>query len=528
MSSYFTKKTRTLSATAFIEYTAPKIINKWIQGTSYNEGAVVYYNQNKYIAKSSGISGTIPPTHVNGTVSDGVISWIWFESFQESTLNKNMYLFIGKSNEWSDENSPDNIRALDIDEQNIINDIVTLKKVSTDNFRLGINRVNWTTNTVYSSFDSRKDPLAVTGQLAYTNPFFVITDESNIYKCIDNNNGAVSSIKPTSTSVNQFYLSDGYVWKFMGKLDVVNTSFLTQSTIPVTYKSSDDGSDQWQVQQAAKSGSISTFELIKSVGSFADDTIIDIVGGSPTTSAQAYITKKPDNTINQVLVQANNIGLGYSSVSPVYALIKASTSTGSGAQVTAVNVVNGVIQSLTFSAGSGYTGGAVCFIIDEIGTPNIPAVVDVVISSGSVSALNVTSGGDGYSQNVKAFIVPGTSAGLARAIFAPKDGHGANILNELNARTAILSVSLNDTTGYLLFGDSSDYRQIGLISNVYDFGQTGSSKNSLYIGPSHPLYNTTTLNRMDKSKGDILYICNRTKVIRSVDQEETIKLTIKF
>ena len=38
--------------------------------------------------------------------------------------------------------------------------------------------------------------------------FYVVTDDYNIYKCIDNNNNSLSTVKPTDTSIDPFQLID--------------------------------------------------------------------------------------------------------------------------------------------------------------------------------------------------------------------------------------------------------------------------------------------------------------------------------
>jgi hypothetical protein len=64
--------------------------------------------------------------------------------------------------------------------------------------------------------------------------FYVITDEYNIYKCLDNNNGAPSTTKPIGTQVLPITLSDGYVWKYLYNVPIaLRTKFLTETHMPV-------------------------------------------------------------------------------------------------------------------------------------------------------------------------------------------------------------------------------------------------------------------------------------------------------
>ena len=64
--------------------------------------------------------------------------------------------------------------------------------------------------------------------------FYVITDEYNVYKCLDNNNGGKSTIKPIGTQVLPISLSDNYVWKYMFNVPIaLRTKFLNDDYFPV-------------------------------------------------------------------------------------------------------------------------------------------------------------------------------------------------------------------------------------------------------------------------------------------------------
>ena len=65
--------------------------------------------------------------------------------------------------------------------------------------------------------------------------FYAMTDDYNVYKCLDNNNNATSTIKPTGTSVNPISTSDGYIWKYMYNVPInLRSKFLDDNYVPVT------------------------------------------------------------------------------------------------------------------------------------------------------------------------------------------------------------------------------------------------------------------------------------------------------
>jgi hypothetical protein len=64
--------------------------------------------------------------------------------------------------------------------------------------------------------------------------FYVVTDEFNVYQCLDNNKGALSTIKPTGTTVDLIETNDGYIWKFLYNIPIaLRNKFLTDTYMPV-------------------------------------------------------------------------------------------------------------------------------------------------------------------------------------------------------------------------------------------------------------------------------------------------------
>jgi hypothetical protein len=87
-------------------------------------------------------------------------------------------------------------------------------------------------------------------------PFYVITSQNNVYKCLNNNSGGLSSVMPTGTGTTPVTLSDGYEWKFMFQVSSTNVQkFLSSLWIPVYTLQYNDGSAQWAVQATAVPGS---------------------------------------------------------------------------------------------------------------------------------------------------------------------------------------------------------------------------------------------------------------------------------
>jgi hypothetical protein len=72
------------------------------------------------------------------------------------------------------------------------------------------------------------------GQKLEDTDFYVMTDDFNVYKCLDNNNGALSTDKPLGTQIDPIKTDDGYVWKYMYNVPInLRNKFLTEDQMPV-------------------------------------------------------------------------------------------------------------------------------------------------------------------------------------------------------------------------------------------------------------------------------------------------------
>lgn len=142
--------------------------------------------------------------------------------------NTNYYMFASRHIPWDDEqNPPATNTTIATIEHTIYDHILFGKTIANTDIRFMIPRYDWTANTLYAAYD--KDNINM-----YSNNFFVITPEQNVYKVLDNNNGLTSTIKPTLVSNSIFKTSDNYVWKYMYTISNSDmTKFSTRSYIPI-------------------------------------------------------------------------------------------------------------------------------------------------------------------------------------------------------------------------------------------------------------------------------------------------------
>lgn len=84
-------------------------------------------------------------------------------------------------------------------------------------------------------------------------PYYVITDDLQVYACMNNNNMGLSTIKPTHTTTNESdsgtSYADGYSWKYLYKVTQNEAEkFMTANWFPVKNLSENDSSDNWSIQ----------------------------------------------------------------------------------------------------------------------------------------------------------------------------------------------------------------------------------------------------------------------------------------
>ena len=160
------------------------------------------------------------------------------DSFINNLTNssKSYYLFVGRPQPWVNTSGQDDDTAIQNadgsvyqHESTIYNDIVFGKLISNNDVAYMVPRYDWANNTYYDGYDQFDANL-------YSKAFYVVTDNFEVYKCIDNNNGANSTVKPSLTStIGTFQTGDNYTWKYMYTISSdANTKFTSSTYIPVT------------------------------------------------------------------------------------------------------------------------------------------------------------------------------------------------------------------------------------------------------------------------------------------------------
>jgi len=372
------------------------------------------------------------------------------------------YVFYGRTNEWADEQNPpvpnNSLRT----EYDAWHDMTALKKVDFQDTRLGFERIDWTSGTVFDQYDDTVD--------LTTKDFYVYTDENKVYKCISNANGSASTVKPTHTTNNITPETDGYKWKYMFTLtDSLLRKFFVPGFLPIF--------EDETVINNAEVGSIENI-VVESSGSGYTPSVSDIPvfvsgDGEENASAEVNISTDSGSVIDATITDAG-ANYPYAPEQNIPIAIRQVTSNGAvqTAFGTADTDADGQIADVTIViGGSGYTGGSAQVVQSScqgVGTTD---------ASGALVNVDIATGRSGKGFRKATGTVVATTTGTVaqvRPIISPFDGHGASPDIELLARYALINLRFAYDEGEGDFTIANDFRRIGLIQEPLEFGSFSS------------------------------------------------------
>ncbi len=400
-------------------------------------------------------------------------------SFHRDILNERdfVYFAIGKTTQWDDEQLPEE----PIDSNYYLNEfrrnIMFVQKITSANICHLARKIEWTSGTVYDPYDDSysEDNLAESGEdnLADAN-FYVITNDFNVYKCLDNNNGAQSITKPEGTGPTKIEHDgagqDGYIWKFLFQISPADrTKFLDSYYIPVRKLT---GNPTFDVN-----GIIDALTITSGGSGYTSAPQVTILGDGIGASASCTINAGT-GVVNSITVTA--AGSGYS-----FATVIFTGGGGTGAEASVTLGLADALPSLQSAVESTSTGGTIGrIVISDGGVDYISGAVTVVITGdgsgatatatvvdGEITNIIVTNEGSGYTfADITFSSTTGTNA-VARAVIAPIEGHGSNPIRELYAnKIGIVSTLFDRDNEDLTLGN--DFRQIGLVKNLKNYPKT--------------------------------------------------------
>jgi len=435
------------------------------------------------------------------------------KAFANSFLADSVYFYAGKPDKWGEtesvEHDPHAANDVHLNHISIWNAMAGAVRITRNDVAVGVHRFDWEVDTIYDKYTDTMSSSYGSG----ANGYYVMAGPSgifginHIYKCLDNNGNAYSTSMPVHTDVVAKREPDGYIWKYMYTVKLVDRlSFVTTNVIPVA-------TDTGGIMSAGP-GTILNIPLpannLVGIGEkyrgtgYSNGTL----GVSlDTLDATANIKTAVTTACNKLQFQAeggigeadfyNNCSIMITSGSSKNKIYDITDYDGTNLLTITPNA-NKIAVGDTFKIGPKIT---------VIGDGSGLKAIGNVNGYGNVVSIDVGSIGSGYS-NVSSVTIEGIYDGdngtdaYANVYIPPFSGHGFNPASELRARYAIINPKLPiagssvDGDGYFV-GIDSEYRQAGLLRNPLTID------NARAKGTSYDLRTHLYFNSQDVSYSDI-------------------------
>ena len=479
------------------------------------------------------------------------------ESFSEPT-NNIYYLGIGRPQAWGTLTRADGRTDYEGTDSNpttpgdtVVNEFYTFdeltaaKRITGSDISFVIPRRNWTSGTVYDiyrhdygEYTTGSTSTRITSTSGATtlldSTFYVLSSDRNVYKCLNNNNGATVSDEPTGVSTTPITTTDGYIWKYMYTLSAAQQSNFLSTDFMAIATNANAGTDHLNVISNAVDGAIDIIK-IKSAGS----------GGTNGTFSNISIRGDGTGGLCEVVVSGG--------------AVTSVTVTTRGTGYTFGTVSNAQIVS---AGSTSLSGSELDVIIPPKGGHGANALEELggffVMLNTSIEGNESTNSGDFSAVNdfrkiallrdptKSSSAVTSTTARLTKAIkIAASPTPGTfTVDEEINQATtgAVGKVVEWDSVNGILYYIQTRHNDAGIDSNgnLTDFsganvitGQSSSATGTPDTSVSSTVNNVIfasgySVPEIDHDTGDVLYVENRTPISRAVDQTENIKLIIEF
>jgi hypothetical protein len=420
------------------------------------------------------------------------------------------------------------------DEFFYFDDMLAAKKITSSDISFVVPRRNWATGTVYDYY--RHDyGNRITGGTSiqaansgattlFDATFYVLSSANHVYKCLDNNGNATSTVEPTGTSTSILSTGDGYKWKYMYSLSAAQAAnFLSTDFMAVATDAT--------VAAAAVDGAVNVVK-IKTAGS----------GGT-------------NGTHTGVAIRGDGSS-GVASVTVAGGAVTAVTVTTPGTGYTFAYIR---LADIVAAGATSLSGTELDVIIEPKGGHGKNAVIELgghyVMLNTNFEASEAANSGDFTTANdfrrVALMRDPksGGSAATAATVRATKavlvtgPSGDYTVDEEINQATtgAVGKVVEWDSSNNILYYIQTRFNDAGVDANA---NLTAFSGANVITGQSSsvtstPSTSSTTVDsvvftsgynagELDADTGDVLYVENRAPITRAADQTENVKLIIEF
>jgi hypothetical protein len=481
------------------------------------------------------------------------------------------YIGIGKSDPWSDETTPPTPTGSELERQDAIQNLISMKLLSSTNIERLLPKTNqtWGSGNVWKRYD-RTDRtcfnIAYDGSTVTSRGCYAIGTDGYLYLCLDNNGGANSTVAPQSSydspsatvdgEVTQG--SDGYMWVRIGQVptgsDFANSSTFFEIPVNITPAANStqgllygfkivsagsgytDGTHPAKLRYTQIDGTTATSNLHivvsdeKVTSVFSGDspadalTLTDFVAlgvGSTNGILKASIdfttaptTSSPyvEAEIQPLIAPADGFGANNLDVFPAYYLGVSSDFDGNDSPAGETPV------DLTFRQ------------VSIIKSPKFDSANDSPESYGTIDSLSyiLMDGSEDLSSLTPAsgwYVEKTTTGEKAWIDYIDDSGTPDKIYFHQNSSSTVTQ-DLLPLSGTLKIFNASGVQQPNN-STTFDYTSIVDSEHYDNALDHSPLNSPITLSQLDLS-GEVLMLDNRTSITRSSSQNDKVRIVLQF
>lgn len=372
----------------------------------------------------------------------------------------NMFYFLGKIDAWPSETTPPDAPSNAYNNDTLIrNNMLYARKVTANDVTLVCPTHFWSSGTIYTQWDDTQE--------LQNRPFYVVTDEYNVYKCLNNNSGTASTVKPTGTSLTVTSTSDGYLWKYMYNVPIVKRrKFYSSQYLPVQKALTDSFYSKGAIEEVIVSNGGSGYS--------SDPQTTVTVSSAPVGGTTAEISVFVNADTGEIdSVDIINPGSGYITA-PTLTVI--GTGTGKyNTHETAVlkaYIYNGAVDRVAIEdPGTGYSADTSTTISSQ--GDGVGAVFYPKIEDGIITGVIVANPGINYTYiNLQVISTTGSGAVMTAVIGASDFLSDQSQVEQSAVKGAIYSINVTnggtgytDTTEVEITGDGTGATAHAVVSN---------------------------------------------------------------
>jgi hypothetical protein len=350
---------------------------------------------------------------------------------------------------------------------------IAAKRILDLDVHLMAKKNTWVYDTIYTNYT---DGMTYDGEDLH----YASTTNGNVYKCLDNNNGAKSTVAPYGADTEDIRTSDGYVWKYIMTVTDDLFDYTTDELIPIrtlnidpknANKYPDARALQYDVQFNAVDGAIHAVFL----------------GGTNTAPFPARIAggqiDRRDVNADDTIIRVRNDDLG--TENPIgYSLVMTSGA-GAGLQRT-ITDYDTTISAKTYSVdppfGVTMSQGDKFSVLPKTevhGDGSGAVLIPWMTSDNEIRRVVVNNRGSGYKYATARIVPPNETSGgdsvdgsipTLDPQISPNGGHGSDPVMEIRPDKIMITAFLDREEDK--FPKENDYSQFSLVLDP-EIGGTG-------------------------------------------------------